>query len=76
MSRLCQDCRFWAAALSVYGLKMVEGFGECRRRAPVGPVNYGISRGKVREVGIISAFPPTAKDDWCGEFEETPSDPG
>lgn len=65
----CGNCKWWAATLSAHGLKMVEGFGECRRRAPVGPVNYGVKRGEIKETTIISAFPPVAVDDWCGEFE-------
>jgi len=64
----CGECKFWSSALSIHGLKMSDGFGECRRRAPVGPVHYGVMYSKTKKIAIVSAFAPTAVDDWCGEF--------
>ena len=68
MKNSCSQCRFWeqgVSCLSAFMLK--EGVGECRKNAPSGPINTSFIGDQARVV--VNAFPPTAKDDWCGEFQ-------
>lgn len=66
----CEHCKFWSHALSSMStVKYQPGVGECRRHAPRGPVALAWMEGvEIRNQAIMSAFPPMASDDWCGEF--------
>ena len=64
----CGDCKFWASELSKLAAFRFSGnIGECRRHAPQGPFYASISGKSVSH--IVNSFPPTAGDDWCGEFQ-------
>lgn len=70
MADTCETCRFWSEGFSKYSpITAPEGFGECRRRAPVGPMTYGSVSDEGTLTTILSAFCLTAEDDWCGEHE-------
>lgn len=58
----CDACRFWDHAPE----RIQEGFGNCRRNAPV-PVRYEPGQ---RYQPLSGGWPVTAKDSWCGEFQE------
>ena len=68
----CEDCRFWANTLSeISTVKHAAGVGEYRRNAPQGPVVYyqGSGNSRPKDFQVISGFPNTVKDEWCGEAE-------
>ena len=68
----CERCRHWANAASEDSVvKFGDGVGECRRNAPQGPVVYyqGSRNSRPKDLQVISGFPNTVKDEWCGEAE-------
>jgi hypothetical protein len=68
----CATCRYWTDKMSaVSALKPADGVGECRRHAPRGPVSLGWTHTSGDEVhrAVMSAFPFTPHDDWCGEHK-------
>jgi hypothetical protein len=66
----CETCVFWRDLSKYTAIKFQEGAKECRRRAPVGAVNYGTIHDDVVRVNVVSAWAVTAADDGCGEYEE------
>lgn len=50
----CRDCVYWD-----------EDFGVCRRRAPTVPPWAEVPPAEVKEARW--QWPPSEKDDWCGE---------
>ena len=68
----CENCRFWATTMSkISDVNYADGVGECRRNAPQGPVMYyqGSWACRPKDFQVISGFPNTLKDEWCGEAE-------
>jgi hypothetical protein len=55
----CEACRFWE--------DVGEGYGHCHRLPPV-PLGSG-------ESTLMTAWPETKADDWCGEFFPRPGVP-
>ena len=53
----CASCRHWKSSTTTEG--------ECRRRPPQAIVfNVG------GDEKVVTRFPATSSDDWCGEFEK------
>ena len=66
----CKDCKYWAQGLSIdTAVTFNDGFGECRRHSPRGPITYCTQTGDVTQRVITSGFAPVAHDDWCGDFQ-------
>ena len=69
----CGDCKYFSATLSpLSALRPVDGFGECRRNSPRGPIALGwMQKGSDGEThaAIVNAFPFVPEDDWCGDFK-------
>lgn len=64
----CESCRWWSNRFSSASqFKPVEGWGECRRYAPRGPVELARQAEGGSVTAVINAFAMTAGDDWCGE---------
>jgi hypothetical protein len=64
ISKTCQNCHFWQSRPGVYedlGMN-----GECRKRSPG---HLSIDGRLGRGAAMLVSFPPTAKTDWCGEFD-------
>lgn len=66
----CKTCKFWP--INQYGsgnggYNTDGGYSQCRRRAPI---FTGDARRDSYFAGKGTAWPYTAKDDWCGEWEE------
>lgn len=70
MGETCKTCRWWASELAPNAaIRFQDGAGECRRRAPRGPVTYYQAVKKTLVSSIVSAFPYTLDGDWCGEHQ-------
>lgn len=78
----CQTCRFWDVydeTSSFYDNIEAKAIGDCRRRAP--RISDELLRrnmpapgadqfeGLANNLYVPSAFPVTARENWCGEFE-------
>lgn len=66
----CEDCRFYRHGVSsMSSVRYQEGFGECRKNAPRGPVQLAWSRAGSDDTHIVTLtpFPIVPHDDWCGE---------
>jgi hypothetical protein len=63
-AKVCENCKFWnETGASDAGL-----VGDCRRNSPSPITLNGRSEASVR----MAAWPATAQDQWCGDFEERP----
>ncbi len=63
-ANVCENCKFWIeTGASDAGL-----VGDCRRNSPSPITLNGSSEASVR----MAAWPATAEDQWCGDFEERP----
>lgn len=70
---LCVNCRYFCGTFAPNAaIETPEGFGECRRNAPVGPWRYGqieTGDGVGRTLqSIQSAFALVSQQDWCGQY--------
>ena len=65
----CDECRFWRDVSKTSAIKFQDGVKECRRRAPVGAVQYGVAYGEKVRLAVVSSWAVTHADDGCGEFE-------
>lgn len=63
----CCRCRFWQRYINTtyLGFKAPTGWGGCHKKAP----SFWIDEGNIRR----NAFPTTHPEQWCGEFEVSPS---
>lgn len=72
----CGTCSYFRAKTSrISGFKYIDGVGECRRRAPRGPLVIGWGHEGESEMAhraVMTPFPLVPDDDWCGEYD--PSD--
>lgn len=85
MPERCENCRFWDAytdASAYYDNIRPGEIGDCRRRAPriseellrrtlPGP-NSEQFDALANNLYVPSAFPVTAQESWCGEYERKP----
>ena len=61
---VCENCKFWnETGASDAGL-----VGECRRNSPSPITLNGTADASVR----MAAWPATAENQWCGDYEERP----
>lgn len=54
----CETCRFVGRSGTELNRRL------CKRNAPIAvPVQQG------QGMGVITIYPPTAPDEWCGEYQ-------
>lgn len=61
MGEKCYTCRFWKNRDTAYGE------GECRRYAPR-PTTKPRTTGDGETLPVLTYWPETSQDDWCGEY--------
>ena len=61
---VCEDCKFWNET----GGTDAGLVGECHRNSPFPITLNGSSDASVR----MAAWPTTAQDQWCGDYEKRP----
>lgn len=70
----CKTCMWWVSRERVPRNKHMlnEGFGECRRRAPNGMTVQATTKSETKWIVAAFAFPPTADEDFCGDWQAMP----
>lgn len=74
MSEQCSSCRFWALddfGRALGGYHTDGGYSQCRRHAPI---FTGDAQRDCYFAGKGTAWPYTAKDAWCGDYQPRPDD--